>query len=309
MNPIEVRNLTKVFKNGKYVIKALDSVSLNVKKGEIYGLLGPNGAGKTTLAYILSGLLLSDKGSAKILGMDVGKESKKLKEKFNVCFGDSWFFSSFSPRKILRYYSFTYNIPRFKAEKRIEELAEILKFKHFIDREYENMSRGMRQKIAIARSLLNEPEVLLLDEPTVGLDVDIATEVRGLFKELANEGMTILLTSHYMQEVETLCKRITLVNNGRAIKEGNIAEIKKKIKIPDSIFVVLDNYEKLDFIKKVRGVTGYDISDERLKIFVKNGKDSIEPLLNAFKKRKRAIRDLEIRNTTLEEAFIKLVGK
>jgi len=309
MYAIDVQNVTKYFGKGKKRFRALDNVSLKVKQGEIYGLLGPNGAGKTTLVYILSNLLLPDSGKAEILGIDAIKETDELRGKVNVCFGNNSFFSSFSPERILKYYSYLYDIPRFKSQKKIDELIKILKITPFRKREFSTLSKGMKQKVAIAKSLINDPEVLLLDEPTIGLDVDIATEVRELFKKLSEEnGMTILLTSHYMGEVETLCKKMTLLNKGKVIKEGNINDIKKKINIPDNISLVLNNYDNLKFLKNISGVKGYEITEGRLEIFTPSSVRLIENLLKELKKNKKEVLDLEIKNTTLEETFIKLVG-
>ena len=309
MYAIDVQNVTKYFGKGKKRFRALDNVSLTVKQGEIYGLLGPNGAGKTTLVYILSNLVLPDSGKAEILGIDAIKETDELRGKVNVCFGNNSFFSSFSPERILKYYSYLYDIPRFKSQKKIDELIKILKITPFRKREFSTLSKGMKQKVAIAKSLINDPEVLLLDEPTIGLDVDIATEVRELFKKLSEEnGMTILLTSHYMGEVETLCKKMTLLNKGKVIKEGNINDIKKKINIPDNISLVLNNYDNLKFLKNISGVKGYEITEGRLEIFTPSSVRLIENLLKELKKNKKEVLDLEIKNTTLEETFIKLVG-
>ncbi len=310
MYAIEVKNVSKTFGKGKHKVKVLDGVSLRVKRGEIYGLLGPNGAGKTTLIYTLSNILIPERGSVKVLGYDALTNRKELPKKMNICFGNAFFFFSFTPKQILTYYSYLHDIPRSKAKKKIEELSELLKFKHFINREFSELSKGMRQKVALAKSLLNEPEVLLLDEPTVGLDVDVATEIRNIFRDLAKDnGVSILLTSHYMGEVETLCKRITLLNKGRVIRDGNIGAIKKSIRAPDAIYVILKNYDNIDFVKKIRGVKDYEIIDDRMKILTSSSKNTIEPLLKTLKMKKRKVLDLEVKNTTLEEAFLKLVRK
>lgn len=310
MYAIEVDNISKCFGKGRHKFRALDNVSLKVKQGEIYGLLGPNGAGKSTLIHILANILKPDRGSAKILGLDATSEKEKLGKRMNVCFGNSHFFSAFSPRKILTYYAMLYNIPRRAAVEKIDELSESLKFKHYIDREFMQLSKGMKQKIALAKALINDPEVLLLDEPTVGLDVDVANEIRDIFKGLAEEkNVSILLTSHYMGEVETLCKKITLLNKGRVIREGSIADIKNSIKAPDSIYLVLDNYDNISFVKRIRGVMGYELIEDRLKVLSKFSEDTIEPLLKAMRKNRKKVVDLEIRNTSLEDAFIKLVRK
>ncbi len=310
MNAIEVKNVTKEFGKGKNKFKALNNVSLKVKKGEIYGLLGPNGAGKTTLIYTMSNIIIPDKGTVKILDIDALKEKGNLGKRMNVCFGGGKLNWSFTPKQALAYYSYLYDVPRKKAKKKIKELSELLNFKKFINKEFALLSTGMRQKIVLAKSLLNDPEVLLLDEPTIGLDVDVASEIRDIFKDLAKErGVAILLTSHYMGEVETLCKKVTLLNKGKVIEEGNISKIKNKIRAPDTIYVVLNNYKNIGFVRKISGVSSYEVVEDRLKILTKQSEKTIEPLLKALKKKKKKVIDLEIKNTTLEEAFIKLVRK
>jgi ABC-2 type transport system ATP-binding protein len=310
MNAIDINNITKIFGKGKYRFKALDRVSLKIKRGEIYGLLGPNGAGKTTLIYILSNLLLPDKGSATILGYDAIENTHELREKMNVCFGNSYFFSSFSPKRILKYYCYLYDIPRLKMVQKINEVIELLKITPFKDKEFSTLSKGMKQKIALAKSLLNDPEVLLLDEPTIGLDVDVANEVRMIFRDLSVEkDTTILLTSHYMEEVETLCKRITLLNNGRVIREGNIDTIKKSIRAPDTISLILNNYDKLNFVRKIKGVKEFSIEEGRLKILTSSSTKTIENVLREMRRKRKKVLDLEVKSTTLEEAFIKIVGE
>ena len=166
----------------------------------------------------------------------------------------------------------------------------------------------MKQKIAFANSILNHPEVLLMDEPTIGLDVDVAIDIRNNLVELTKQGTTILLTSHNMHEVEALCENMTLINKGKVVKEGNINKIKEKIKFSDTISMVLDRYDKLDFLKKINGVKSFGLNEKRLDIKVRSSKDSISNILSVLKKRKYKIIDLEIRDISLEEAFLKIVG-
>lgn len=306
MDAIEVKNISKIFK-GRF--KALDNISLNVKRGEIYGLLGPNGAGKTTLVNILATLLYPTEGSAKILGMDVVKQANDIRKKIGICFGDTRFFWSFKVREILKYYGMLAGIHKQERDKKIQNLVDKVGIRSFYNKQFNSLSKGMKQKVALVKCLISDPEVILMDEPTSGLDVDVAIKTRNILNDLTKEGKTILLTSHNMHEVEALCKNITVINRGRVITEGNIKKIKEKIKFSDTISLVLNKYSKLDFLRKIKGFHGYDLKDNRLNVRVESSKDSISHILNSINKNGYKIIDLEIRDISLEEVFLKLVGE
>lgn len=305
MHAIEVKNITKIFKNK---FKALNSVSFSVGKGEIHGLLGPNGAGKSTMINILSTVLLPDSGTAKILGYDIARQSREIRRRIGICSGEGKSFWSFTGKETLNYYGMLHGLDRRKRKERIEFLADKFGLKGFYNKQFNEYSRGMKQKLVFARTLISDPEVLLLDEPTSGMDVDVAIDMRNMLIELTEQGKTILLTSHNMHEVEAICKNITLINNGRVVVSGSIESIKNKIKFNDIISLILDRYDNLDFLRKINGVRGFHIDEDRLNINVKSSKDSIQNILNALKAKGYKIKDLEISDINLEDAFLKLVG-
>jgi ABC-2 type transport system ATP-binding protein len=309
MHAIEVSGIRKSFREKGRATWALRGIDLRIRKGQALGLLGPNGAGKTTLIYILSTLITPTSGTARVLGHDVVRESNEVKKRTGICMGGTYFYWDLRPREILNYFGRLYGIDPRRREKNINALIKRLGIQKFGDREFGRLSTGMRQKVAVAKSLLNDPEVLFLDEPTAGLDVEVALDVRNFIMDLIQErDMTVLLTSHQMGEVEQMCRRIAIINQGRFLKEGTITEIRDSLKISDVIHLYLDSYENLDFLKKIPGVIHYCVSDG-LFVTVDSGKDRIGPLLSALKNRRRDVLDVEIRKPSLEEVFLTLVGR
>lgn len=228
---IEIKNVTKEFKSEGKKFCALDSVSFGIKEGEIFGLLGPNGAGKTTLINILTGLLVADKGSVTILGKDVARHRNDILEKMNAVSGDSKFHWLLTSKEILRFYFSAYNVPKAEREKRTERLVEMFEIDSIMEKRFAWLSTGERMRLILAKSMINDPEVLLLDEPTLGLDPDIAIRIRKLILDVnKNYGTTILLTSHYMKEVEELCGRIAFIHKGKIVDIGKIRDLKKRVK-------------------------------------------------------------------------------
>ncbi len=224
---ISVRNGSKTYRSGKETVIALDDISLSVKKGEIFGLLGPNGAGKTSLISILVGILNPDSGSAVIFGKDCVEETQAVQSSLNLVSGFSGAIGSLSVEEALTYYAMLYNV---KDSKKV--IARLLKQMNLYESRNwtaEDLSSGMRQRYFICRGLLNDPKLLVLDEPTVGLDVESAIDVRKIIRDLRAKGHTILLTTHNMFEAEELCDRIAFINHGKILAIGTPEELKGKI--------------------------------------------------------------------------------
>lgn len=311
MNAIEIKNLKKRFDEKGEVTWALNGIDLTIKKNQIFGLLGPNGAGKTTLIYLLSTMLLPTSGEAKVLGYDILKQADEVRSRTGLCMGGSYFYWDMSAREILEYYGRLYGLKRDFRERRKNELIKRLGIKSFENKAFSNLSTGMRQKVAVAKGLVNDPELLFLDEPTSGLDVEVAADVRNFIMDMIQEtDMTVILTSHQMQEVEQMCRKVAIINKGRLVTEGGIPEIRKSLKIPDIIHLYLDDYSgnKLDALKKVPGVINYGVSDG-LFISVDSGLKRINSISKALERSKLEIKDLEIRKASLEEVFLSVVGR
>jgi ABC-2 type transport system ATP-binding protein len=208
------------------VIQALREVSFEVEPGELFGLLGPNGAGKTTTVRVLSTLLLPDSGTVRVLGLDVAREARALRRQIGFLFGgDRGLYGRVSAWDNLRYFANLHGLPTSVSGRRIEELLELVGLRDRARDLVQTYSRGMKQRLHIARALLNDPRVLYLDEPTIGLDPVGAREIRGLIASLTAQGRTVLLTTHYMAEAEELCRRVAIINHGRIAAIGPPREL------------------------------------------------------------------------------------
>ncbi len=240
---VVIENVTKIFKKSrpwlnwrkktpaKREVKAVENVNITIKRREIMGILGSNGSGKSTLIRMLSTLLLPDTGSVKIFGCDVVKDERMVQRLINRVSVEASFFKKLSPMENLIYAARLYNVPASVARARIHQILARLGIKpDRIDAPLENMSRGMQQKVAIARAFLTAPVVLLLDEPTTGLDPRSKMDVQTFIHELRdNHDATILLTTHDMDEVEALCDRVAIIDSGRIVAQGEVQELKRTV--------------------------------------------------------------------------------
>ena len=219
---VQTERLARVFKGRDQSegVKALDSVDLEVKKGEIFGLLGPNGAGKTTLIKILSTILLPTSGTAKVLGMDVKREYDSIRKRINlVSGGETPGYGAITVKENLWFFSQLYGLNGEVARERIRKLAQELELAEFLNMRMHKLSTGYKQRMNLVRGFINHPDVLFLDEPTLGLDVLSAMNLRRVIESWVrdNPDKTILLTTHYMAEADLLCDRIALINHGRIL--------------------------------------------------------------------------------------------
>ncbi|MGH8874429.1 MAG: ATP-binding cassette domain-containing protein [Acidimicrobiia bacterium] len=224
MAAVEVELVGRVFqprrarRSKERTVVALDGVSLEIRRGEIHGLLGPNGAGKTTLVKILSTVLLPTSGRARVLGHDVVEETERVRPVIGIVFGgDRGLYFRLTARQNLRYWAALYKLPDQLGRPRADQLLERMGLADRADERVETYSRGMKQRLHLARGLIGDPQVLFLDEPTVGLDPVAAREFRRLVGELRAEGRTMLLTTHDMVEAETVCDRVTLIDRGKIL--------------------------------------------------------------------------------------------
>ena len=240
---IDVQNLCReykqtrnLFKRKQQSIKAVNGVSFSVERGEIFGLLGQNGAGKTTIIKMLTTLLAPTSGVCKVLGFDTFGEEKKIRPRINFIFGgEMGVYRRLSARDNLRYFSNLYLLNRKEQEQRIEKILEQV---DLADRA-ETYSKGMIQRLQIARGLINDPEILFMDEPTVGLDPIGARMLRNIIRCLKQEGRTVLLTTHYLPEAEELCDRMVIINKGKIVAHGTPEEIKHGYETLEEAYVDL----------------------------------------------------------------------
>src|SRR3954468_10010772 len=221
------RSRTRTFRRRTAVVDAIRGVSFEVERGELFGLLGPNGAGKTTMIKVLRTLLLPSSGSARVLVFDVGRQARQVRGRIGYVFGgDRGLYDRLSAADNLRYFADLYKVPARDRRRRIDELLELVDLKGREGERVETYSRGMKQRLHIARGLLHDPEILFLDEPTIGLDPVGARELRDTIAGLHASGKTILLTTHYMYEADALCQRIAVIANGSFAAEGTPKDLK-----------------------------------------------------------------------------------
>jgi sodium transport system ATP-binding protein len=221
---LQVLNLVKEF--GTF--RALDGVSFQAKSGEIFGLLGPNGAGKTTAMRIISSAMLPTSGTAKVMGYDVLKQTREASMHLGVLTEEAGLYGRLTSLENLTFYGRLYGLSREQVNDRIEELSELLDMGEYINRNTEGFSKGMRQKIAIARAIIHDPSVLLLDEPTAGLDVGSARTIVDFIKSESRKDRVIVLSTHLMNEAEKICHRFGIINKGKMVAIGTLEELQEK---------------------------------------------------------------------------------
>lgn len=300
------------FRRNRTVTEALRGISFSVERGELFGLLGPNGAGKTTTIKILATLLVPTGGSARVLGLDPVRQASVLRRSIGYVFGgDRGLYERLSALDNLRYFADLYRVPWSRRSRRIDELLELVGLKGRERERVETYSRGMRQRLHIARGLLHDPPVLLLDEPTIGLDPVGARELRQMIQALRDAGKTILLTTHYMFEADELCDRVAVIAAGRILAEGRPAELKRAVAdrtvVEIQAFGVDDGM--LERLRAVPGVAsvGVETVEQAQLILVQSarGSELLQPLLHEL--RDASVGRVVAREPTLEDAYVELV--
>ncbi|MEK6943257.1 MAG: ABC transporter ATP-binding protein [Nanoarchaeota archaeon] len=304
MNYIEVSNLVKTFKEKGKTITAVDGISFNVKKGEIFGLLGPNGAGKSTTINILTGLLEKDSGMIKILGYEPEKNWEFVKNNSNVATAYSWLSDVLTVRQNLRVYAKIYGVKN--HEKKIDEMLNLFELKDLENRKVIRLSSGENTRVVLCKGLINNPKVLFLDECTVGLDPDIADKTRKIIKNYQKQNdCTILFTSHYMQEVEELCDRIAFMSNGKIAKVDTSTNLKKLVKEHTVEISVKQNTAALKKFLEKEGIKTI-MSNGKLIFETTKENDKIYKIMSKIFRQGFILTHLDIKSPTLDDIFIKL---
>jgi sodium transport system ATP-binding protein len=234
---IQCESLTKRFRE----FIAVDHVSFEVGNGEVFGLLGPNGAGKTTTMRLLSTLLKPTSGTATVAGHDLLREPQKVRASIGVLPEDTGLYDRLTPREHLLYYGRLHRMPEDVLRKRGDELLDIMELKDRANTKVGDFSKGMKQKVALLRAFIHDPPVLLLDEPTAGLDVMSARSIQGFVERFRKEGKAIMISTHNMTEAQKLCDRLAIIDHAKIVAVGTVAELQKKTSQKDleSIFVQL----------------------------------------------------------------------
>jgi ABC-2 type transport system ATP-binding protein len=318
---IEARQLRKtylstrgVFRREKVERAALQGVDLSIESGELFGLLGPNGAGKTTMVKIFTTLLLPTSGTARVLGLDAVKDQWALRRRIGFVFGgDRGLYWRLSGLDNLRYFADLYRVPPEVSRRRITELLERLGLKGRERDRVELYSRGMKQRLHLARGLLNDPEVLFLDEPTIGLDPVGARELRSIVRELADIGKTIFLTTHYMFEADAVCDRIAVIRDGGIVAQGTPDSIKELVKDQGVVEFEVSGMpaDRIAGLRAIAGVRSVAVVEHDLAqlVTVQCSRPSdvmtqLGGILDGI-----PLKKVSSREPTLEDAYVQLIGE
>tara|TARA_Y100001960_G_scaffold276303_1_gene306401 strand:- start:286 stop:1185 length:900 start_codon:yes stop_codon:yes gene_type:complete len=299
MNAIEIQSLKKTYDTGE---KALKGIDLVIPEGSFFGLLGPNGAGKTTTIGILTGLVNKSSGNAKIMNFDVVKEYKNARRSIGLSPQEINLDVFFTIKKILNfqagYYGMTSNI----ASKRVNEILKKLDIYDKRNNTARHLSGGMKRRVQIAKALIHNPPILILDEPTAGVDIELRHMLWDYLTLLNKEGKTILLTTHYIEEAEKLCDEVAIINEGVIIKQGNTSSIIKEVSL-NTIELELENSENLNLSSDL----DYTLDKNILKLHSKNVNTDMIKIISQVEK-KTEIKNINIIKSSLEDAFLKLTN-
>ena len=305
---VSVRNISKKFKD----IQAIKNISLDIPKGVIFGLLGPNGAGKSTTINIISGLLVQDLGEVEIMGSTLKNNEKYIKSNMGVCFQDIVVFDDLTVEENLEYFGRMYGLKGAKLKKNIEETLEFIKLTEHRKKRPKKFSGGMKRRLNIGCAIIHKPQLLILDEPTVGIDVQSRNHILESIIQLNKNGSTIIYTSHYLEEVEQICDQIAIVDSGEVIASGSIEEIIEQHSLENLIEVVLLNTIEDDLVKTISNLNGVNTCDaEDNKIIIKTSREysDISQIVQIVSKSENPIQAITMKKSNLEDVFLSLTGK
>ena len=309
MLAIDARDVEKTFRGGgirRRLTHALRGVSLAVERGAIFGLLGPNGAGKTTLLSVCATLLTPDRGTVTILGVDVRSDAHAVRRRLNMASGNASFLWNLRPPEILAFYGRLYGLTGAALRRRIDALIETFELTEHRRAPYNELSTGLKQRLALAKSLLNDPELLFLDEPTLGLDPDVAARLRAHIASLRRErGTTIVLTTHYMREAEELCDEIAFIKGGRILAGGSAEDLKRRIGIGDVVALRLDQ-GPIDVLSAAPGVLRCALVDGWTECTVDSAAERVPELMRLLYDKGVVVHGVQIREPDLEQVFVEL---
>jgi ABC-2 type transport system ATP-binding protein len=300
------------------IFTAVDGVSFKIERGEVFGLLGPNGAGKSTTIRMLCTLLEPSAGTARLNGYDIQKQANQVRQSLGaVLGGERSVYWKLTARENLEYFAALYHIPPEIASKRIKMLLERVELTARADELVEKFSSGMKQRVAIARSLLSDPPIILLDEPTLGLDPQAARHVREMVNELKAEGHTILLTTHYMEEADQLSDRIGIIDQGKIIALDTPAALKRRISQSDVIRLEISGWhaDLGGVLKALPGIetlaTSYMGVDSlwEVNLHASNSRQVLPGIIENINQNGTRLVNMNIVQPTLEDVFINLTGK
>ncbi|HZM76389.1 MAG TPA: ABC transporter ATP-binding protein [Candidatus Limnocylindrales bacterium] len=310
---IEVTNLVRTYGSGAKLRRAVDDISFQVRQGELFGILGPNGAGKTTTIKVMLTTLLPTSGRVRVLGYDVERDTKQVRRHIGyVLGGDKGFYDRLSARQNMTYFADLYEVPSRIQRTRIGELLELVGLGDRSADKVETFSRGMKQRLHIARSLIHDPQVLFLDEPTSGIDPVGARQLRELTGDLTARGKTVVLTTHDMREAEALCERLIVVSRGSIVAEGKPASVKHRAGVFRVTEVELMGVEPraLASLEEIDGITHVHVQALGTHQVVQIQSRADTDCMPAVMQRLGPVQfnRIETREPTLEDAYVALIA-
>jgi ABC-2 type transport system ATP-binding protein len=289
-------------------IQAVRGISLQIPKGEVFGFIGPNGAGKSSTIKVLATLLPDYRGRAEVNGIDVGRNPQAVREHIGYMPDFFGVYEDLTAREYLHFFAAAYRLPRGRRTAIVNDVLELTDLTHKIDAQVDSLSRGMKQRLALARVLLHDPDLLLLDEPASGLDPRARIEVRELLKELKNMGKTILISSHILHELAQMCTRIGIIEAGQMVAQGPLDEIYRRLQLMRVVHVQLADSGDglLERLRDIPGVESVDRQVDRIAIRLHEDRLSIEDLHDAIHGLGGRIRMYQPEAMDMETAFMKL---
>ena len=299
---IQIKNLKKSYKE----LLALKGVNINISKGEFFGLLGPNGAGKTSTINILTGLVFKNSGNCFVFGKDTVDDYRYTRSKIGIAAQElsvDWFFSI---ENLLFFQAGYYGINRTDAKPRIEKLLKKLGLEKKRDSKLRQLSGGMKRRFQIAKALVHDPEILILDEPTAGVDVELRHELWHYLKELHSNGKTILLTTHYIEEAELLCDNVSIIDEGKILKEGSPKNLTEDL---GKSGVTVQLAKGVDELKLPVLENEYSIENSRIHFSVKTPELAIPKIIEELTSKNITIHSIKTETSSLEDVFLELTGK
>jgi ABC-2 type transport system ATP-binding protein len=327
---VETKNLVKVFERGRRTIwqrirrepdkrdrfRAVDGIDLVVEPGEIFGLLGPNGAGKTTTMKMLATLLIPTSGTIRVLGIDPMERPREVRARLGAMLsGERSLYWKLTGRENLEYFAALYHVPPPETKARIANVLAAVKLVDRAEDYVERYSTGMRQRLALARALLPDPPLVVLDEPTVGLDPQASRDLRDRVRELKSQGRTVLLTTHYMEEADQLCDRVAIIDHGRIVALDTPAALKRTIRAEEVVHLEIgidgDEAAVIDRLARSATVARSERSNGTLTVTAHcaSARDFVPAAFDAARSTGTTIRHVEVVPVTLEDVFLALTGR
>ncbi len=302
MKAIEILGLKKSYEK----TLALNGVNLSIKEGEFFGLLGPNGAGKTTTINILTGLVFREEGSTLVFGKDTVKDFRFTRSKIGIAAQElsvDWFFSI---EKLLYFQAGYYGLSKKVAKKRIEDLLIRLDLQKKKDSRLRQLSGGMKRRFQLAKALVHDPDIIILDEPTAGVDVELRRSLWKYLKDLHATGKTILLTTHYIEEAEKLCENVAIIDEGKILKEGSPKELTQEL---GSSGITIHLNENKQNLNTVLADYSFTLDQNRLHFSVKDSDLAMPKIIQTLSNNNITIQSVEATSSSLEDVFLDLTGK